>query len=159
VGGAGQNDRSGGQGSAATEKFDDLGDGEDHVVRAPVLDGFTVEKSANHEILWIGNFVGSDKAGTEGAESIEGLSAAPLTAAGVFLPVASADIVRTCVACHIVECFRGGDVFTIPPDDDREFTFVVDPVASEMTGEKNGISRILDRGGAFEEENGVFGKL
>ena len=139
MGGAGQNDRSGGQSGAATEKFDDLGDGEDHVVRAPILDGFAIEKSANLQILGIGDFVGGDEAGAEGAESVEGLSATPLTSAGVFLPVTDTDIVRTGVACDIVERFRGGNVFTITSDDDGEFAFVVDAIARKVTWEKDDV--------------------
>ena len=158
MGGAGQDDRSGGKGGAAAEKFDDFGDGEDHVVRAPVLDGFAVEKSADLEILGIGNFVGFNEAGTEGTESIEGFSATPLAAPGVFLPIAGADIIGAGVARHIVESFGCGDIFTIPSDDHGEFAFVIDLVALKMTRELNGISRILERGDAFGEKNGVFGK-
>lgn len=158
MGCAGQDNRSGGQGGAATQEFDDLGDSENHVVRAPVLDGFAVQKGPNPEILGVGDFVGGDETGTEGAESIEGFPTAPLATACVFLPVAGTDIIGAGVARHIVESFGCGDIFTIPSDDHGEFAFVIDLVALKMTRELNGISRILERGDAFGEKNGVFGK-
>lgn len=110
-------------------------------------------------MLGIGNLVGSDEAGTNWAESIEGLSATPLAAASVFLPVAGTDIIGAGVACDIVERFRGGNVFAITSDDDGEFAFVVDAIASEVTWEKDGIFWILERGDAFDEKNGVIGKF
>ena len=100
-----------------------------------------------------------DQVGTDWAESIEGLSATPLTSAGVFLPVARADIISAGVACDIVERFRGGNVFTITSDDDGEFAFIVDAIAPKVTWEKDGIFWILEGGDTFDEKNGIFREL
>ena len=109
-------------------------------------------------MLGIGDFVGRDETGTEGAESIEGLSATPLPTAGVFLPIAGADVVSAGVACDKVERFRGGNVFTITSDDNGEFAFVVDAITPKVTWEKDGIFWILKRGDAFKEENRMLGE-
>ena len=75
------------------------------------------------------------------------------------MPVTGADIIGAGVACDIVERFRGGNVFTITSDDDGEFAFVIDAIASKVTWEKDGIFWILERGDAFDKKNGIFRKL
>lgn len=123
------------------------------------MEGFVADGGADAEGLGVGDFVGGDEAGSERAKSIEAFSTAPLAAAGDFLPVAGTDIIGAGVAEDGLESVLFSSVFCAAGDDDSEFALVVHLVATEGAREFDRGVGVLDGGGIFEEEDGVFGDL
>lgn len=158
VGRAGENDRAGGQGGAASEELNDLSDREDHVPSGPILDLCTVQNGADLEILGVGNFIGGDQGGTERAKSVESLAPTPLTSARMFLPIPGTDIVCAGIAEDMGKGFPGRNILAGATDHHRQLALVVHLVAAEMAGKQDGIPRVLERVDSFDEKDGVIGK-
>ena len=155
---AGEDDRPSRKRGTPAEKFDDLRDGKDHVTGGPVLHRFPVEDRANLEVLGIGNFIRGDQRGPKRAKGVEALAPAPLTSTCMFLPIAGADIVGTCITQDIGKGLLGGDILAGATNDHRELALVVHLVAGKVAGEQDRIARILQGVDAFEKKNGMFGK-
>ena len=111
MGGSGENCRSREERCAAAEKLNEGWDIKDHVIRVPVLDRNPVDDGADGQDIGIGNFVGSDEAGAERAKRVERLSATPLTASLLLLPIPRAHVVGARLAEHKVQSLLAGDVF------------------------------------------------
>jgi len=153
---AGENDGAGQKGFAGTEKFNDGGHVEDHIIGVPVLHGFTVEQSADSEGVGVGDYVAGDEDGAERAKRIEAFALAPLAATAVALPVAGGDVVCAGIAENVVEGIGAGDVFTALANDDGEFAFVVDLRARKFDRELDRVAGVLNSGGILDEQHGVF---
>ena len=74
---------------------------ENHIAGRSVLFFDAVDGSHNAQVLWIGDLIGGDQAGTDGTERIEALGAHPLFVAR--LQVAGGDIVGDGVAEDVIE--------------------------------------------------------
>lgn len=154
VRGAGEDDESWQERRAATEKLDDRGDIEDHIVGIPVLHGLAVENRADAKLVGIWNFIRRHKAGPERREGVEGFSMTPLAAAEILLPIAGTDIIRTGIAEHEIESVGSCGVLAFFPNDDGEFAFVVDLVAGEGCGNLYGSPGCCKAPGDFMKSTG-----
>src|SRR5690606_25683399 len=105
----------------------------------------------------IGDLIPGDDAGADGAERVERLAAAPLAAAFLDLPVASADVVGAGIAKDIVQGPLAGDVLAALADDDGEFALVVHLLACQASGNLHGVAGVLDGVGAFGKEDRKVG--
>ncbi len=88
-----------------------LGDAEDHVRRAGVLERLAVDARAQPERLRVGDLVGCDDDRAERAERVEALAAHPLPVGE--LHVTRGDVVDDGVAEDVVERVGGGDTSRI----------------------------------------------
>jgi len=157
VGGSGENDGAGEERGGAGQKSDEGGDVEDHVDGVGVLHGLVIDNGFDGEGVGIGDFVGRDDGGAEGAKGIEGFTPAPLGAAPLFLPVARGDIVGAGVAENVGEGVFLQDVFGFLSDDDGKFAFPVNFMAGELGGDLDRVAGILDGRDVLHEEDGKFG--
>ena len=84
---SGQDHGAGKQRGAPAEEGDQGGDVEDHVRGRPVLNRLAIQTRGELEGVGIGDLVRGDQDGTERAEGVEELAAAPLAPALLDLPV------------------------------------------------------------------------
>ena len=106
VGCAGGDYVAGEKGSYRREIFDQFGGFEDQLAGVGALQDFAVDGEADGKRVWVGDFVGGDDGGTEGAEGGKALGQGPLGRGE--LDVAGADVVDDGVAVDVVAPGRGG---------------------------------------------------
>src|SRR5580704_1356679 len=132
------------------EIFDERGDFENELTGVGVLEDFAVDGEADIEDVGIGDFVGGDDGGAEGAEGGEALAHGPLGAGE--LHVAGADIVDDGVAVDVIAPCGCGYAIAALSDHEGEFSFVVG--LGGVPWEHDGLARADDRGGELEEDDG-----
>jgi hypothetical protein len=154
---SGEDHGAGLEGRAAAEKFDQLGDREDHVAGIALLHGDAVDARSDGEIIRILDRGGCDQRRAHGTKRVEGLSPAPLRSAPLFLPIARAHVVGDGVAEHIIHRIGAGDILAFVADDHGQFALEIDLVAAQMARKHDWTIRILDRRGAFQENDRLLG--
>ena len=130
-----------------------VGNLEDQFAGVGVLQDFAVDGEADGELMRVGDFVGGDDGGADGAEGGEALAHGPLR--GGELHVAGADVVDDGVAVDVVAPSGGGDAIAAVADDEGEFGFVVG--LGGVFGQDDGFAGADDGGGQLEEDDGVWG--
>ena len=154
--GAGEDYGSWEQQCAAAEEFDEGGDIEDHVVGVPVLHRLAVEHGLDLQCVRVRYLISRDDARPERTKRRERFASAPLTASFFDLPIASADVIRTRVAEDILQCVGLRDVQTRLSNHDRQLTFVVNLIASEMPRQHNWVAGIVQSSAVLHEQDRII---
>jgi hypothetical protein len=74
----------------------------------------------------------------------------------MFLPIPGTDIIGTGVAENIGKSLFGRYIFAGAPNDHCQLALVVHLITTEVAGENDRVSRILESIDAFDEEDGVL---
>ena len=152
---AGTDDIAGHERGDGGDPGDEIGGFEDELPGVRVLKHFAADGEPDVEVVGVGDFVGGDDGGAEGAEGVEALCHGPL--GGGELDIAGADVVEDGVAEDVVMPVFFRDAAAGLSDDDRELNLVIGLLGERR--DADGLFGSDDGGWEFGKDGGEFGEL